>query len=80
MKSIDSERLQGALNEHEAELVLLRNLVCALTDAHPNRAKVIASFQRETEGYCKTAPPGTDPEFLVEVKARLQMYLLLLEP
>ena len=78
MKKLDPERLQAALNEHEAELLLLRDLVAALVDAHPNRQKVVASFQRQVEGNCNAAPPGTDPEYLVEVRARLQMYLLLL--
>ena len=44
MKKVDPERLQAALNEHEAELTLLRNLVIELVDAHPNRAKVLANF------------------------------------
>jgi hypothetical protein len=78
MSQIDPERIQGAFNEHEAELTLLRNLVVALVDAHPNRQKVVANFQREVEGYCRSAPPGTDSEYLVEVRARLQMYLQLL--
>ena len=78
MKKLDPERLQAAFNEHDAELTLLRNLVIELVDAHPNRAKVVANFQRETEGYCKSAPPGTDSEYLVEVRARLQMYLQIL--
>lgn len=72
------ERIQGAINEHEAELTLIRNLLLALVDTHPNREKVVSIFQREVEGYCRSAPPGTDPEYLVEVRARLQMYLQLL--
>ena len=79
MKQVDPERWQGAMNEHEAELLLLRNLVVELVDAHPDRQKVVANFQRETEAYCKHPPPGTDSEYLVEVLARLRMYLLLLE-
>ena len=78
MKKLDTERPQGSFNEHEAEITLLRNLVIALVDAHPNREKVVANFQREVEGHCKIAPPGTDSEYLVEVKARLQIYLQIL--
>lgn len=80
MSKIDPERLQGAFNEHEAELLLLRNLVAALVDTHPNRQRVVANFQRQVEGDCENAPVGTDPEYLIEVRARLQMYLLLLAP
>ena len=78
MKSLDPERMQAAFNEHEAELTIMRNLLIALVNVHPNRAKVVANFQREVEGYCRIAPPGTDSEYLVEVMARLQMYLQLL--
>ena len=78
MKSIDPERLQGILNEHETEVMLLKTLVIALLDAHPNRQKVVEAFQREAQGFVKSAPPGTDQEFLVELRARLQMQIAAL--
>ena len=60
MKSLDPERLQAAFNEHEAELTIMRNLLIARVDANPNRQKIVDAFRRETEGYCRTAPAGTD--------------------
>ena len=78
MKSLDPDRMQAAFNEHEAELTIMRNLLIALVDSHPSRQKIVDAFRRETEGYCKTAPVGTDQEYLVEVRARLQIYLQLL--
>ena len=79
MQKINRESLQGVLDEQEAEISLLRILLMSLVSEHPNREKVIASFQRETEDYCKLAPPGTNPEYLVEVMARLQLYLSILK-
>ena len=78
MKPLDPERVQAAFNEHEAEIMLLRALVTALLDAHPNREKVIDSFRREASGLSKSAPPGTDQELLIEVQARLQIHLAAL--
>ena len=75
MKSVDPERLQDALNGYEAEIMLLRELVTALLDAHPKRQKVLERFQREASALSKTAPPGTDQELLVEIQARLQIHL-----
>ena len=75
MKQVDPERLQAALNDHECEIMLLRQLVHALLDAHPNRQKVVERFRNESGGLVQTAPPGTDPEFLVELRARLQLHL-----
>jgi len=75
MKPLDPERLQAAFSEHEAEIMLLRTIVTVLLDSHPNRDKVIEAFRREAEGLAKTAPPGTDPEFIIELRARLQLHL-----
>lgn len=75
MNDDERDRLRAVLNEHEAELVILRALVTSMFDEHPMKARVVARFQREVEGYAKSAPPGTDPEFVVEVLARLQLHL-----
>ena len=78
MKQIDPERLQGILNEHETEVMLLKVLVTALLDAHPNRQKVVEAFQREAQGFVRSAPAGTSQEFLVELRARLQINIAAL--
>ena len=80
MKPFDPERAQAVLNEYEAELAILRLLVVELIDQHPNRQKVLANFRTQAEGYSLSAPPGTDPEAIVEFRARLQMYLSMLAP
>lgn len=64
--------------EHEAEVMLLRALLLALFDEHPNKARLIARFQGVVQGMTESAPPEIDPELIVEVRARLQVYLALL--
>jgi|JI102314A2RNA_FD_contig_31_4875195_length_4193_multi_5_in_0_out_0_6 hypothetical protein len=79
MKQIDPERLQSILNEHEAETTLLRLLVHALLDTHPNRAAVLQRFQTQAEFFGANYPAGTDSEFVVELRARLQIHLAALK-
>ena len=78
MKPVDPERLQSILNEHETEVMLLKVLVMALLDAHPNRQKIVEAFQREAQSFVTSALPGTNSEFLVELRARLQIHIAVL--
>lgn len=64
--------------EHEAEVMLLRALLLSLVDEHPNKPRLIARFQGVVQGMTESAPPEIDPELIVEVRARLQVYLALL--
>ena len=65
--------------EHDAELMLLRCLVFSLFDEHPNKDRVLARFRGVVEGLGHTVPDGTDPELLVEIRARMQVYLHILD-
>lgn len=78
MNQATMERFQSILDEHEAEITLLRILVLAFIDETSDRKQVAANFLRKVESYCSTAPHGTDPEYLVEVRARLHFYVRLL--
>jgi len=69
---------QDAFTEINAELMLLRLLVASLIATHPNKAAVAAAFQRELAGLQATVPPGTDAEFVVELRARALVYLSIL--
>ncbi len=65
--------------EHEAEIMLLRALLLSLIDESPNKARLIARFRGVVAGMTENAPPGIDPELIVEVRARLQVYLALFD-
>lgn len=64
--------------EHEAEIMLLRALLLSLADEHPNKPRLKARFQGVAQGMTENAPPNIDPELIVEIRARLQVYLALL--
>ena len=75
MSELDPDAVEAAINGHEAEIMLLRQWVYALLDAHPNRHKVIERFRNEASNLSRSAPKKTDPEILVEIQARLQIQL-----
>lgn len=75
MAQIDPARLQAFLNGQEAEIMLLWQMVGVLLDDHPRKAELLQRFQAEAQGYFRSAPPGTDPEYIVEARARLGFHL-----
>lgn len=78
MKHPAIDIIHGELTAHEAEITLLRILILALIDESSSRQRVLASFLNKAENYCNSVPHGTDEEYLVEVRARLQFYVQLL--
>jgi hypothetical protein len=59
---------------HEVELMLIRALLWEMLALSPNREEILANFIRSADALTETAPPGTDLEFLVELRARARMY------
>lgn len=78
MKQLNIDSIHSELTAHDAEITLLRILVLALIDESSSRQRVLANFLNKAENYCNSAPRGTDIEYLVEVRARIQFYAGLL--
>lgn len=78
--NIDPQRIQDALDQHEAELIVLRSLLVVLCQQHPDQQKLKTIFQSQIDDLCANVPPGTDPELIVEIRARTQLYLRFLSP
>jgi len=78
MNKLDPNLIQQALDQQMAEITILRVLLMAAIDCHPSKPQVITTFQTAIESLCANSPPGTDPETIVEIRARTQFYLQLL--
>ena len=71
--------VQAALKAHDAELMVMHELLVALVASHPNAQRVLAQFQERIESVVHTAPGGTDPEQIIEVLARSKQHLIILK-
>jgi hypothetical protein len=71
----DQAKLAKLFDAIEADRIILANLVIALLNANPDRGRIVEAMRVQTERYCDEAPPGTEVEFLVEIRARLQVML-----
>lgn len=75
----DLDETLQANREHEQELMLLRSMISALFLHHPQKQQVLVRFEAEIRDMLATAPKGTDPEYLVELMARMQQHKLAYE-
>ncbi|MDN6885320.1 hypothetical protein QMO14_17070 [Variovorax sp. CAN2819] len=57
---------------------ILHSLIGALFAVHPQKALVLANFREQVDALCRHAPVGTDPEHLVELRARAAQHELAL--
>ena len=75
--AIDPEQLQGALDNLENEIRLIRIITLALFErtTQETQKAVVARFQGVLSGVAESAPLGTDPEIIVDLLARSQVYL-----
>lgn len=76
---LDPLRTRQAITGIDADAMLLRCLVLAMYDAHPNKAAVKAGFKKAAQGLWETAPPDADPEKIIELQARFPFYLDMLD-
>jgi len=70
---MDYERV---LVQHEAELQVIIEMLTALLVTHPAPRDVLAKFQQGIDQMTKAAPNGTDPEEIVELRARAAQHLI----
>jgi hypothetical protein len=73
--AVDPEKMERAFLEQRADMMVMHALVSTLIDAVPNRALFAERFQSLIESYGANAPPGTDPEMIVEIRARADFWL-----
>lgn len=71
--------IEAALKAHDAEIMVMQELLAALVASHPNAQRVLANFQERTEALARYAPPDTDPEQIIEVLARSKQNLIVLK-
>lgn len=69
---MNEERLRENLRNMEANTLVTHLLLVDLLSTLPQAEEVLQRFQRTVERMTQAAPDGTDPEFLVEFRARAQ--------
>ena len=71
--------IEAALKAHDAEIMVIQELLVALVASHPNAQRVLAQFQERTEALARYAPADTDPEQIIEIRARAEQYSIFLK-
>ena len=72
--SLNPERVQQALNNHQAEIDILRFIVFALFEQCPDKNAVIARLRGCVTSAVANAPQDTHPETIVELRAHAEFY------
>lgn len=65
-------------NGASAEQMVMFELVAALVATHPEPKRVHIAFLNRMSDLLNNAPAGADPEYLVEVRARMAQYSVIL--
>lgn len=70
---------QVAIKEHDAEIMLIRELLLSLVEMSPSAKQIAENFQKRVEVLCRSAPGDTDPEQIIEIRARAEQYSIFLK-
>ena len=71
---LDPEEVQQALDNHQAEIDILRFIVLSLFDQCQDKVAVLKQLRDGVTGATSNAPPGTHPETIVELRAHAEFY------
>ena len=71
-------KTQESIIALDIEMLILHELIGALISTHPDSGQILATFQRGIESLAQNAPDGTDPERIVELRARAAQHVIAL--